>query len=510
MEGAARGERAAERAAWEPSRKLGRRLARLVVALGALGGPRGAVTQDAGVFVPGLGLVASRLVPRHQLLGPQVLNRVNASAAVVSSADAAEACDAMRRDGPGGIAHEAHAVLQRYAGRVVLLLGAEFATLDKCAMYLPGTYILAELLCRYVSQQVVIVLPQRGRSPGAFSSYMSSGFAQLSECAVFESVATDLTVALAAAATGSSWNVDLHSEPDEFTEMFSGRWAAFFKYVPCAVCLGIAVQAIATVWERKRRTTGPSHPCFFLVLFWNFWIMVALAALSYYDGWGVTTEPATFQVRNSYMSMFSGQGSALNLLLAQLWRSVLNQDRTSHATPLRGLFGPFLFVALFDAASTACIIFRLGGFFLRSTVMPGSLALLEICVSLRLLYLSRVLLKTIRASAWHLSDQQLVQRMSMLEINIARSATVSAISSLLTVACLVAGALGLTRRSPSALVVIGITGYVARCSTAAAQIRFCWPAGSSHHAVAPDDKPVSAAAGKTLASAFQSPRSSVT
>jgi hypothetical protein len=222
-------------------------------------------------------------------------------------------------------------------------------------------------------------------------------------------------------------------------------------------------------------------------LVWNFWIMVALAALSFYDGWGVTTEPAIFQVRTSYLTMFAGQGSALNVLLAQLWRSVLNQDRTS----LRGLIGPFLLVALFDAASTACLVFRLGGWFFRSTVMPGSLALLEICVSLRLIYLSRALLKTIRSSKGDLSNEQLVQRMSRLESNLAHCAMVSAISSLLTVACLFAGTLGFTRRSPSELVVIGITAYAARCCTAAAQNRFCWPAGSSHVAVAPDDKRVS-------------------
>jgi hypothetical protein len=470
-------------------------LGRWVAALAALGlgGPRDTAAQEAGVFAPGLGVVARRLVPRHQTLGPQELRDVNVSAAVFSVADAAEACAAMQWDSPGGVARGADAVLERHAGQVVLLLNAEYAKVSECALFLPGTYLLAELLCRYVSPRLVIVLPRPGRRHGAWSSYTSSGFAQLPECAVFESIATDATAALVSAAHDPSWTVDLLSEPNEYLVMFR-VWSTFFKYVTCALCLCVAVQAIATIVERKRRAVEHEHPSFLLVLVWNIWIMVALAVFSYVDGWGITTNPATFQIRNLYQTCFFGQGAALNLLLAQLWSTVLGHSRTSR--PLCFSLGPFLLVVLFDTISTICLAFRFGGFFFSSTVMPGCLVLLELVVSLRLLYLSRTLLITIRDARNTIRNERLADRMHNLHINIAYSAAVSAIGSLLTVASLAAYSLGFAWDSPSRLVALGLTGYVARCSTAVAQIRFCWPAGSrpSRSAVAPKPGTVSAAA----------------
>lgn len=228
--------------------------------------------------------------------------------------------------------------------------------------------------------------------------------------------------------------------------------------------------------------------------------MVALAVLSYLDGWGITDSPATFQVRNLYQTLFFGQGAALNVLLAQLWSTVLGR---SHR-PLRFSLGPFLVVVLFDTASTICLAFRFGGFFIASTVMPGCLLLLEIVTSLRLLYLSRTLLITLRDAAggeMARYDRD-VDRMHSLHINIAYSAAVSAIGSLLTCTCLAAYSLGFAWDSPSQLIAVGLTGYVARCSTAAAQIRFCWPAGSrpSRSAVTPHVKPGTVSGAATLKS----------
>ncbi len=82
------------------------RNARPLAALGPLGGPRGTAAREAGVLAPGLGVVASRLMPRHRTLGLQELRGVKVSAAVFSVADAAEACAAMQWDSPGSVATE--------------------------------------------------------------------------------------------------------------------------------------------------------------------------------------------------------------------------------------------------------------------------------------------------------------------------------------------------------------------------------------------------------------------
>ena len=104
---------AAALGAWRRARARGpsvvvaaERNSRRLAALGPLGGPRGTAAREAGVLSPGLGVVASRLMPRHRTLGLQELRGVNVSAAVLSVADAAEACAAMQWDSPGSVATE--------------------------------------------------------------------------------------------------------------------------------------------------------------------------------------------------------------------------------------------------------------------------------------------------------------------------------------------------------------------------------------------------------------------
>jgi hypothetical protein len=296
------------------------------------------------------------------------------------------------------------------------------------------------------------------------------------------------------AAAGVSGNVS-HAA---VLEVAGNPWVAFFETyawvvrgVLPLVFLGAAVQSALVLWLRLQLASQgkQTHRGFWALLLLNAVHMLALALLSAVDGFATNAaSPLPSFARYAYMTLFSAESSASNVILLLIWTTVVREagattkpSRRAWALPAALLFSDYGLLVIVSAGAlsiqTSFVVWVL------------LLTVLSLAVDLRLVLVGARLLSKLRALEGAAQGGVRADKSNSLQRNFIRSASASALASALYVFLLLGYGSGRLTEQPQSSLGFVVAISLVRAANSVAQAQFCRPLGGARWASAKSREP---------------------